>query len=138
VRIHEAAAIYGTTRSLALADELPLDEPATVASAGTAIPTYRYVTRTPGICSGRPILRGTRVTVRTIVGYHKLGLSVDEILASLPHLTPAQVYEALAGAAVERVIAAPAQFDNGQPFAPQVQALLAQVPLTADAIEMLV
>jgi len=53
------------------------------------------VTRSPEICGGRPSLRGTRVTVRAIVGYHKLGLSVDEILAALPHLTPAQVYEAL-------------------------------------------
>ena len=51
--------------------------------------------RAPGVCDGHPILHGTRVTVRAVVGYHKLGLSVDEILAALPHLTPAQVYEAL-------------------------------------------
>jgi len=31
------------------------------------------------------------------------------------------------------VIAAPAQFDTGQPFAAQVDALLAGVPLTAEA-----
>jgi hypothetical protein len=33
--------------------------------------------------------------VKTIVGYYKLGLSVEEILEGLPHLSPAQVYEAL-------------------------------------------
>jgi hypothetical protein len=65
------------------------------------------------------------------------------ILLNFSHpLTPAQLaqIEALignhpagTGAAVKRVIAAPAQFDTGQPFVPQVQAMLAQVPLTAEA-----
>ncbi|MDQ1301760.1 MAG: hypothetical protein QG637_1682 [Chloroflexota bacterium] len=57
------------------------------------------------------------------------------ILINFSHpLTPAQVkqLEARIGAAVERVIAVPAQFDIGQPFVPQVAALLAQVPLTAE------
>jgi len=56
---------------------------------------YRYIAREPGVCGGRPIIRGTRTTVKAIVGYYKLGLSVEEILEGLPHLTPAQVYEAL-------------------------------------------
>jgi hypothetical protein len=57
------------------------------------------------------------------------------ILLNFSHpLTSAQLaqVEALAGATVERVIAAPTQFDTQQPFAPQVEALLAQVPLTAE------
>jgi uncharacterized protein (DUF433 family) len=57
---------------------------------------YRYITRVPEICDGSPIIRGTRTPVKTIVGYYKLGLGVEEILEGLPHLTPAQVYEALA------------------------------------------
>jgi uncharacterized protein (DUF433 family) len=56
---------------------------------------YRYITRVPGICGGRPIIKGTRTPVRSLVGYYKMGLSVEEILEGLPHLTPAQVYEAL-------------------------------------------
>lgn len=56
---------------------------------------YRYITRVPGICMGRPIIKGTRTPVKAIVGYYKMGLSVEEILEGLPHLTPAQVYEAL-------------------------------------------
>jgi uncharacterized protein (DUF433 family) len=56
---------------------------------------YHYITRVSGICSGRPIIKGTRTAVKTIVGYYKIGLSVEEILEGLPHLTPAQVYEAL-------------------------------------------
>ena len=55
---------------------------------------YRYITRAPGVCGGRPIILGTRIPVKTIVGYYKLGYSVEEILEGLPHLTPAQVYEA--------------------------------------------
>lgn len=57
------------------------------------------------------------------------------ILLNFSHpLIPAQLdqIEALTSAPVERVIAVPAQFDTGQPFVPQVQAMLAQVPLTAE------
>jgi uncharacterized protein (DUF433 family) len=56
---------------------------------------YRYVTSVPGVCGGRPVVRGTRISVKAIVGYYKMGLSVEEILDSLPHLTPAQVHDAL-------------------------------------------
>jgi uncharacterized protein (DUF433 family) len=56
---------------------------------------YRYITSVPDIYGGRPIIKGTRTPVKTIVGYYKLGLSIEEVLEGLPHLTPAQVYEAL-------------------------------------------
>ncbi|HIC94314.1 MAG TPA: DUF433 domain-containing protein [Anaerolineae bacterium] len=59
------------------------------------ITEYRYITRVPGVCGGRPIIKGTRTPVKAIIGYYKLGFSVEEILEGLPHLTPAQVYEAL-------------------------------------------
>jgi uncharacterized protein (DUF433 family) len=44
---------------------------------------------------GRPSVRGTRILVQTIAGYYKLGYTIEEILAGLPNLTPAQVYDAL-------------------------------------------
>ena len=56
---------------------------------------YRYIEQVPGICAGRPTIKGTRTPVKTIVGYYKMGLSIEEILEGFPHLTPAQVYEAL-------------------------------------------
>ena len=56
---------------------------------------YHYITRVPQIHGGRPIIKGTRTQVKTIVGYYKLGLSVEEILEGLPHLSAAQIYEAL-------------------------------------------
>lgn len=56
---------------------------------------YHYVIRMADICGGRPIIRGTRTPVKAIVGYYKMGMSVEEILEGLPQLTPAQVHEAL-------------------------------------------
>ena len=56
---------------------------------------YHYVTNVSGIYGGQPIIKGTRVPVKAIVGYYKMGLSVEEILEGLPQLTAAQVYEAL-------------------------------------------
>ncbi len=54
------------------------------------------IVRTPEIRGGRPRLAGTGVTVRRIVGWYKLGLTPEEIVAEIPHLTLAQVYAALA------------------------------------------
>jgi len=61
---------------------------------GTELP-HPHVVRIPEICGGRPTIRGTRISVQAIVGYYKQGFSVDEILAGLPHLTAAQVFDAL-------------------------------------------
>jgi uncharacterized protein (DUF433 family) len=55
-----------------------------------------YITSNPGIAGGRPVIEGTRITVNCIAGYYQLGMSIDEILDSLHHLTPAQVHSALA------------------------------------------
>ncbi|MFQ5676337.1 MAG: DUF433 domain-containing protein, partial [bacterium] len=57
---------------------------------------YPYITSSPKIAHGAPILDGTRVTVRTIAGYYQMGMDVDEILATLTHLSHAQVHSALA------------------------------------------
>jgi uncharacterized protein (DUF433 family) len=62
---------------------------ATVVDIGTLI------TRTPGVCGGRPRIEGTRISVRHIVNWYKLGLSPEEILSHIEHLSPAQVYAAL-------------------------------------------
>ncbi|TSA46483.1 MAG: DUF433 domain-containing protein [Deltaproteobacteria bacterium] len=57
---------------------------------------YPYITSNPGIAGGRPVIAGTRITVNCIAGYYQLGMSIDEILESLRHLTPSQVHSALA------------------------------------------
>ena len=55
----------------------------------------RYVTRNFEILSGEPIIIGTRTSVRAIVGLWRLGVTPEEILHHLPHLTLAQVFDAL-------------------------------------------
>ncbi|BAY29002.1 hypothetical protein NIES37_39300 [Tolypothrix tenuis PCC 7101] len=55
----------------------------------------RYVTRDAQILSGEPIIIGTRTSVRAIVGLWRLGIMPEEILNHLPHLTLAQVFDAL-------------------------------------------
>jgi uncharacterized protein (DUF433 family) len=57
--------------------------------------SHPYVVQERGASGIRPVIRGTHTPVRIIVGYYKLGYSVDDILNGLPHLTPAQVYDAL-------------------------------------------
>ena len=54
------------------------------------------IVRTPEVRGGRPRIAGTGVTVQRIVGWYKLGLSPEEIVVEIPHLTLAQVHAALA------------------------------------------
>jgi uncharacterized protein (DUF433 family) len=55
----------------------------------------RYVTRNPEILSGEPIITNTRTSVRAIVGLWRMGIMPEEIISHLPHLTLAQVFDAL-------------------------------------------
>lgn len=55
----------------------------------------RYVTRNSEILSGEPVITGTRTSVRAVVGLWRLGIMPEEILNHLPHLTLAQVFDAL-------------------------------------------
>jgi len=58
----------------------------------TAI-AYRYITRKEK--SGEPIIKGTRTSVRTIVETWGIGYTPEDIVRGLPHLTLAQVFEAM-------------------------------------------
>jgi len=53
------------------------------------------IVKEPRLRGGRPIVAGTGVTVRTIVGHYKLGLSAEEIADEM-NLALAGVYAALA------------------------------------------
>jgi uncharacterized protein (DUF433 family) len=55
----------------------------------------RYVTHNPEILGGEPIIIGTRTSVRAIVVLWRLGIMPEEIMSHLPHLTLAQVFDAL-------------------------------------------
>jgi uncharacterized protein (DUF433 family) len=56
---------------------------------------HRYIVRNPEILSGEPIIKGTRTSVRAIVENWRLGIAPEQIPAHLPHLTLAQVFDAL-------------------------------------------
>ncbi|MCX6864681.1 MAG: DUF433 domain-containing protein [Verrucomicrobia bacterium] len=45
----------------------------------------------PEVCSGHPLVRGTRITVDTVLGYLSAGDSVDEVLQAHPRLERADV-----------------------------------------------
>ncbi|MBW4491697.1 MAG: DUF433 domain-containing protein [Oscillatoria princeps RMCB-10] len=54
-----------------------------------------YIVRDDAILGGEPIIRGTRTPVRAIVESWRLGIAPEEIPQGLPHLTLAQVFDAL-------------------------------------------
>jgi uncharacterized protein (DUF433 family) len=62
----------------------------------TKATVYPHIVTNTSVAGGAPIIKGTRIAVRTIAGYYQLGMSVDEILQSLPHLSQSQVHAALA------------------------------------------
>jgi uncharacterized protein (DUF433 family) len=59
-------------------------------------PRYPYIVSDPDIAGGSPIIEGTGITVRSIAGYYQMGMTVDEILTTLSHLSPFQIHSALA------------------------------------------
>ena len=54
-----------------------------------------YITTDEKILGGEPIIKGTRTPVRAIVEIWRMGTSPEEIPRRLPHLTLAQVFDAL-------------------------------------------
>ena len=56
---------------------------------------HPHIVRDPRIGLGEPIVRGTGVRVRILVEYWKLDTPIEELLKYFPHLTLAQVLDAL-------------------------------------------
>ncbi|HXO22790.1 MAG TPA: DUF433 domain-containing protein [Thermoanaerobaculia bacterium] len=56
---------------------------------------HLYVIRDDEILGAEPVLKGTRTPVRAIVEIWRLGTPAEEIPQHLPHLTLAQVFDAL-------------------------------------------
>ena len=56
-----------------------------------------HITRTAGVCGGKPCIAGTRIRVQDVYVWHeRQGLSPDEIVQQFPSLTLGDVYAALA------------------------------------------
>ena len=66
----------------------------------------KIITIEPGKRSGKPCIRGLRITVADVLGYLAAGMSEDEILADFRYLTRDDIRACLAFAAYrERRIA---------------------------------
>ncbi|MCZ7564991.1 MAG: DUF433 domain-containing protein [Burkholderiales bacterium] len=79
-----------------------------------AIDYQAHIVRDPAICGGEPVVRGTRVTVRTVLASLAEGMTVAEILRDFPTLDDAAVKAVIAFAA------ASAEEDLPVPPAPSV------------------
>lgn len=57
---------------------------------------HPHIGRGSEVCGGSPVITGTRFPVRSVVHYIlQLGLTPEELIEKFPHLTLAQVYDAL-------------------------------------------
>ena len=59
----------------------------------------KHIEINPEICHGKPVIRGTRIMVRNVLGSLASGESVPEIITSYPELTIEDI-----GAALEYAI----------------------------------
>jgi len=54
-----------------------------------------YIVSDESLLGGEPVIRGTKTPVRAIVEMWRMGILPDEIPVHLPHITLAQVFDAL-------------------------------------------
>lgn len=75
---------------------------------------HDYITRDPKICGGAPVIRGTRVTLRTLLASLAEGASSEDILRSFPSVSEDALRAVIAFAA------ASAQEDMPVPPVPSI------------------
>jgi len=75
----------------------------------------RYIVRDEKVCGGEPVIRGTRVPLRTVLASLAEGATVEEILKDFPTLTEEAVRAVIAFAA------ASAEEDLPTPAVPGLQ-----------------
>lgn len=59
----------------------------------------KHIERNPAIMLGKPIIKGTRITVELLMRKLADGYSIGDLLQSYPHLTKEQILAALEYAA---------------------------------------
>lgn len=60
---------------------------------------HDYITIEPGKRSGKPCIRGMRITVYDVLSYLAAGMTTEEILEDFPELTKEDILACLAYAA---------------------------------------
>ncbi len=58
-----------------------------------------FIERNPAICGGVPVLRGTRVTLKSVLASLAEGATPEEVLADFPTLSPDHIRAVIAFAA---------------------------------------
>ncbi len=58
-----------------------------------------YIEINPNICSGKPVIKGTRITIQNILEYLASGMSFTEIEEDFSELAMPQILAAIAYAA---------------------------------------
>lgn len=59
----------------------------------------QYIERNPRICGGEPVIKGTRVTLRTLLASLAEGARIEEITADFPTVSAGAVRAVIAFAA---------------------------------------
>jgi len=54
-----------------------------------------HIEKDPAKYDGKPVGKGTRFPVASIVNHYQTGMSIEEIIDGYPSLTPAQLFAAL-------------------------------------------
>lgn len=55
---------------------------------------HPYISKRIGVCGGRSVIDETRIPVWSIIKWHKIGMSVEDIIREFPQLTPSQIHDA--------------------------------------------
>jgi uncharacterized protein (DUF433 family) len=63
------------------------------------IPSYQHIEVNSKVMMGKPVIKGTRITVEQVLETLSESNSIDDVLLAHPHLTKDQVHAALAFAA---------------------------------------
>jgi uncharacterized protein (DUF433 family) len=66
---------------------------------GISMDYHEYITRDDKVCGGEPVIKGTRVTLRTILARLAEGASIEELLEDFPSLKEQHVRAVIAFAA---------------------------------------
>ena len=48
---------------------------------------HERIVMDPAICNGRPVVRGTRITLQTVIEFLAAGDSIEEVIEEFPTLT---------------------------------------------------
>lgn len=60
---------------------------------------FSRISINPEVCTGRPHIQGTRITVSSILAHLAGGMSMEIMLQEFPRLTKEDIYESLSFAA---------------------------------------